>query len=171
MDDKRRAAGIIPLAASTGRILLSLRPGWLEPSTGETWAGWGGSAHHGESPSETALRELYEETGYDGQITLFPCHLYQRPDQDFQYQNFIGVIPEEFEPHLNMENESAAWVTMSELYGGTAQELKLLPAFAECVIEIKPMLTEMIKGLGILNEMLLRDTVREIVAASTARPR
>lgn len=150
MDDKTRAAGIVLLAASTGRILLAQRAVWINPNQGEVWAGWGGHAKPGETPSQTAVRELQEETQYDGPITLFKASLYHRPDTNFAYQNFIGVIPEEFDPQLDLETEDAMWVTMSELYG--RDDLPLLPEFNECLIGVQAELTEMIKGLGILNE-------------------
>ena len=144
-------------------MLLSLRPGWLDPGLGETWAGWGGHCKEGELDADTAVRELQEETGYDGPITLFKCLRFHRPDQSFSYQNFIGVIPEEFEPEINMENEDSKWITMSELYGKDGEELALHPGFQECVIEAKPVLQEILKGLGILNEDLLRKTVRALI--------
>lgn len=162
MDDKTKAAGIILVASSTGRILLSLRPCWMEPNLGENWSGWGGLSKVGEYSLDTALRELWEETKYDGPITLFKTYKDHLPDKNFEYQNYIGVIPEEFTPELDLENDGFRWMTMSELYS-QQKPFKLNPGFERCLNETKAMLLEIIKGLGILNEILLRDTVTELI--------
>lgn len=145
---------MLPLASSTGRLLLSLRPGWLDPGFGDTWAAWGGHQKLNESDQQTAAREFNEETKFVGSLMLVKSHLYHSPDQNFQYQNFIGIIPDEFTPELDLATEEYRWVTMSELYGKSTDKLHLHPGFAEFVVESKSLLEQIVKGLGILNESI-----------------
>ena len=62
----RRASGVIILAKSTKKILLSERSIHL-PQAG-SWTGWGGWNKSGEDPFEGAMRELIEETAFNGII-------------------------------------------------------------------------------------------------------
>lgn len=56
-----QGAGVLPLAKSTGRILLSLRSPYVnEPNT---WGIVGGAIDKNENPKTAALRELQEELG------------------------------------------------------------------------------------------------------------
>jgi len=100
-------AGVLPLASSTGRVLLGLRaPPCSEPYT---WACFGGSRDPEDSSlEETALRELAEETGYAGPIELTSrLRLVRGSTKAFV---FVGLVPEEFEPALNWEHETALWL-------------------------------------------------------------
>jgi 8-oxo-dGTP pyrophosphatase MutT (NUDIX family) len=60
-----------------------------------------------------ALREFHEETGYTGQVTLIPSFVYR--DGDFSYHNFIGIVPNEFQPQSNWETDKFEWITLDEL--------------------------------------------------------
>lgn len=58
-----------------GRILL------IERADNGKWAVPGGHAMSGESPAETAVRELYEETGLDGRtVELVDAYWIDAPD-------------------------------------------------------------------------------------------
>lgn len=118
------AAGVLPICKSTGRILIGMRSRHVfEPNT---FSGFGGKVsepdddqedYHGEITPElivyTAKNELEEETGYGDDIELIKTYVYR--DGDFEYHNFWGIVPEEFEPELNWENDYAEWVTLSQL--------------------------------------------------------
>jgi len=115
-DDSRfwgnRGAGILLIAKDTGHILLVHRSAYVnEPGT---WGIPGGMIDvEDSSPSEAAKREAQEELGYSGAIELKPAHVFKAGK--FRFFNFIGVIPEEFEPTLDWENEDAGWYSINDL--------------------------------------------------------
>ena len=105
-------AGILPIARDTRKLLISLRSESVnEPGT---YGIIGGKVDHNFSqPSEEAKREFMEETGYSGSMHLIPAYIFK--DNDFQYHNFLGIIPKEFSPHLDEESSSMDWLTLDEL--------------------------------------------------------
>ena len=128
-------AGIIPLAEDTGRFLVPLRSSYVnEP---HTWGTIGGKldtldGEEGyndetgrwvemtedpelEEPEDAAQREFEEETGSDLPVELIALYTFRDPAVGFTYYNFLGLIPEEFEPESNWETDEWAWVTLPEL--------------------------------------------------------
>lgn len=104
-------AGVLPIAASTGRILVGLRSG--EVMEAGTWGDFGGKIEPGEDPAVAAEREFREETGYLGEIQLVPA--YKFVDIGFTYQNYIGLVEDEFVPTLTWEADDYMWVTPRQL--------------------------------------------------------
>jgi 8-oxo-dGTP pyrophosphatase MutT (NUDIX family) len=105
-----QGAGILPIARTTGRILLNFRSKYVnEP---HQWGNFGGKVDE-ENLEEAARREFVEETKYSGNIQIIPAYRYS--ESGFIYQNFIGIIDDEFEPHLDWESEGFKWVDASEL--------------------------------------------------------
>jgi 8-oxo-dGTP pyrophosphatase MutT (NUDIX family) len=105
-------AGVLPLAVSTGRVLLGLRAApCSEPGT---WSSFGGLREPEDaSLEETALRELAEETGYIEPIALTTrLRVVRGSTKAFV---FVGLVPEEFEPVLNWEHSGAIWVDPTTL--------------------------------------------------------
>jgi len=120
-----QGAGAIIVCKDTNRILLPLRSEWvLEPNT---WGTWGGAVDRDEAPVEAAIRELEEETGYDGKI-IDTSLIYTYDSGDFKYHTFAVVVPKEFEPELNWETEEAKWVDFGKwptpLHFGLEEVLK-----------------------------------------------
>jgi 8-oxo-dGTP diphosphatase len=119
---RRHGAGVLVVAADTGRVLLQKRS--ERGSEPGMWAVWGGMADPGETPRHAALRELKEETGYDGGFLRFgKIYTYRAPA--FTYHNFLLIVPSEFRPHMNTETDAAMWCPISRLpkplhYGMTA---------------------------------------------------
>lgn len=106
------AAGCIPVALSTGRFCLNQRSSWVqEPGT---WGTWGGAVDQNESARQAVLRELQEEAGYAGKVvqllSLWRFESWQQQQLAFAYENFLAVVPEEFEPTLNWESQNWRWV-------------------------------------------------------------
>jgi putative nucleotidyltransferase with HDIG domain len=111
-DSGNGAAGCIFIAKDTGRILLPHRSGQvLEP---HTWGTWGGKVDEGETPAQAAVREIEEETGYDGEYKLTKLWVFEDPEVGFQYHNYLVIVPMEFHPKLNWETDDAKWVEWGE---------------------------------------------------------
>lgn len=115
-DDTRfwgnRGAGILLIAGDTGRLLLVFRSEYVnEPGT---WGIPGGKIDDDdESPKVAAKREAREELGYSGAVDLRPAHVFKAGD--FRFFNFIGVVPKEFRPTLDWENDDAEWFSIDDL--------------------------------------------------------
>jgi len=106
-----QGAGSIVLSKNTGRILLAHRSANVqEPNT---WGVWGGAIDSSEDPNEAAKRELEEEAGYHGGITMTPLSVFHKGD--FKYHNFLAVVEEEFTPRLNWETQGYVWTTLDAL--------------------------------------------------------
>ena len=110
-------AGVLPIAKSTGRLLLNHRSAYVnEPNT---WGVWGGKVDDEESMDleSEAKREFMEESGYHGPIQLFPAYVFNT--SGFQYHNFIGLVPDEFEPKIppihQWETQGHQWISLDEL--------------------------------------------------------
>jgi 8-oxo-dGTP pyrophosphatase MutT (NUDIX family) len=105
-----QAGGCLFFAQSTGKFLIGYRSGSvLQP---HTWGTFGGAIDKGEKPDAAVLREAEEEVGYHGPVKLIPIYVFKK--ETFRYYNFIAVVPEEFEPRLNWENDDTAWVNFGE---------------------------------------------------------
>jgi len=106
-------AGVLPIAESTGRVLIGLRSAYVnEPGT---WGVFGGAIDKGEDPMRAAKREVREELGYRGDMKLIPGYVFTSKGGGFRYSNFVGVVAEEFDPKLDWETETTKWVTYDEL--------------------------------------------------------
>lgn len=117
-------AGVLVYCSSTNRFLLGLRSAWInEPGT---WGTFGGKIDNDADPEIAALRELKEETGYNGEIDLSLFDTFQ--SGKFKFYNFLGKVEEEFSPILDWENESAEWFSLNEFPQNLHYGLKhLLP--------------------------------------------
>ncbi len=146
-DDFTKAAGIIPIAADSGRILLNQRGSMMDEAG--KYAGWGGYSALGESSVQNATREFYEESLYQGPIVLIPAHNHSSPIKNLTYETFIGVIPSEFEPIIDQESMGFRWCTMSEVYGG---KINFHPEVQKVLSEVQELLRTVIKKSGLLNE-------------------
>lgn len=107
----RRSAGVMVMAAQTGRFLLCLRsPDSPAPNT---WAPWGGKCEYGEHPDDAARRELKEESGlvYEGALN----HLHHYELKGHQFDTFLAVVDHEFEPTLGDETQASLWVDIDAL--------------------------------------------------------
>lgn len=120
----RQGAGAIYLSKKTWRFLFGLRSDMV--NEGGTWGGFGGKVDEGENPKQSVMRELEEETGYNGSLSLYFLYLYE--DEGFKYFNYIAVVPDEFEPRLNWENDDYKWVEFGDwpqpLHFGTEEMLR-----------------------------------------------
>jgi len=143
VDDKSRAAGILAVCTETGRVLLSFS------AKNQKYTGFGGYLTYGESFRDGAYREFSEETLYSGPLLLMQAYRHQSPVKNFEYLNFVGIVPDEFRPMLDKENIEAEWFTLSQIYGG---RMPLLPEFEEFTIEAKPFLEGLLKTFDILSD-------------------
>jgi 8-oxo-dGTP pyrophosphatase MutT (NUDIX family)/GH24 family phage-related lysozyme (muramidase) len=107
------AAGCIFIAKDTGRILLAHRSKTIEYEP-NTWAGWGGKLDGDETPVQAVEREVEEETGFSGDYKINHIWTFKDPESDFVYYNYIVIIPHEFTPKLNWENDRSKWTEYGE---------------------------------------------------------
>lgn len=140
IDNKSKGAGIMPISIKTGRLLLALRPEGVYSTIGG-YICWGEKFHEG------AMREFVEETLHTGPLLLIKGYIYQSPVKNFEYINYIGICPEEFEPVLDEENLDAEWFTTSQLYAGG---LPLQKEFEEFLFESRGLINSLIEDFGIL---------------------
>jgi 8-oxo-dGTP pyrophosphatase MutT (NUDIX family) len=114
-----QAAGCIIVAEDTGRWCLQQRSDTV--SDPGVWSTWGGGREPGETLEQTVRRELAEEGGYVGPLTLEPL------SRNSQYATFIGHVPHEFEPRINKESKDWCWCSADQLpepmHPGLAQAL------------------------------------------------
>lgn len=126
-----KAAGILCIAASTGRFLLLRRSD--EVNFARTWSTPGGLIGRGEDPAAAAVRELREETRYRGPVRVAP---FAHPVWNFYY-HFVGVVPREFKSKLNWENTAARWFRSPpvDLHPGCAEFFRDgFPLIAEAML-------------------------------------
>lgn len=102
-----KSAGCIIVAEDTGRWCLQQRSDTV--SDPGVWSTWGGGVEPGETLEQAVRRELAEEGGYVGALTLEPLH------SNAQYATFIGRVPHEFEPRINQESKDWCWVNQDQL--------------------------------------------------------
>jgi 8-oxo-dGTP pyrophosphatase MutT (NUDIX family) len=108
----RRGAGCIVFARDTGRILLQKRSGdVLQP---HTWGVWGGAIDGDRTPQKSALLELREESGFQGDATMVFLVDYVDEETGFRYSNYMAVVDEEFAPVLNWEGEDFGWFDVGD---------------------------------------------------------
>ncbi len=108
----KSAAGAIVLARNTGRLMLVHRSiAVLEP---HMWGTAGGAQDRGETPEYTAEREMHEELGYQGDIELKALAVFHEQRSGFKYHNFLAIVPKEFVPRLNWENDAYTWFTFGK---------------------------------------------------------
>ena len=118
-----QGAGCLLVAQDTGRWCLQQRSDSV--SDPGVWSTWGGGPEPGESLEQTVRRELAEEAGYHGPLTLYPL------SENRQYVTFVGVVPQEFEPRPCSEWKDYCWVDQ----GQWPQPLhhKLMPALEKLI--------------------------------------
>lgn len=123
-----RGAGCIIRAADTGRILLGLRSAEVDDPL--TWGTWGGEVDPGEEVERSVVREVFEEAGYSGEMTLAKIFTYTNAS-GFIYDTFMATVPSEFDPVLCWETEEARWFRSGEwpdpLHFGLAAVLAARP--------------------------------------------
>lgn len=108
---RRGAAGITCVADTTGRIFLMRRsPLVKEPGV---WSCPAGGIDRGEDPLKAAVRELWEEAGYGGPLVILEGGRVRRRKSPFFH--FVAVVPSQFRPTLNWENDAAAWCDIGAL--------------------------------------------------------
>lgn len=107
----RSGAGCMVMCRRSGKFLFCLRPEGLP--AGGTWSLWGGKSEGRETPSQTAVREVREETGHDhsGDVS----HLRHMDTRTFVYDTFLMVVDEEFQPRISSECQAFVWVPLEDI--------------------------------------------------------
>lgn len=98
--DEAPAAGILCIAGDS--VLMLCRPDG-------TWGFPGGSIEDGESAETAAMRELYEETGYEIGVPLRCIGTYEN------FVAHVAIVPENFPVTLNDEHTAYEWRDIDSL--------------------------------------------------------
>jgi len=110
-----QGSGILPIAFDTKNILVQFRS--ADVDEGQTYGTVGGIIKPNEDPKDGAVREFGEETGYTNKIKLVPVYIFKK--KDFQYNNFIGIVPKQFavksKPEFEWESDFFVWTPLDEL--------------------------------------------------------
>jgi len=106
-------AGILCISKKTKKILVSYRSKYV--NNPHTWGTVGGAVDDTDKSNiqKAASREFKEETGYSKKMKLYSAFVFKT--EGFEYNNFIGLIDNEFKPVLDWETEKFKWVTYDEL--------------------------------------------------------
>ena len=105
-----RGAGCIILAKDTKRILIAHRSASVEQP--HTWGTWGGAIDKHETPEDAIHREVQEEAGYYGHLSVVPLMVFS--SGSFRYYNFLAIVDKEFHPHLDWETQGYKWCKFGE---------------------------------------------------------
>ena len=101
-----QGAGCVIFAEDTKRFLIAHRSNEVEQPG--TWGTWGGAVDKGSSLKDTIIKEIKEETGFEGKIKeIIPLYVFAKGS--FKYHNFVVVVDKEFVPKLNWENKGYEW--------------------------------------------------------------
>jgi len=105
-----QASGCILMAKTTGRIMLVHRSSMVDQP--HSWGNLGGAHGADERPVDAASREAHEESGYTKNITMVPLLVFVKGT--FRYSNFLGLVDDEFTPHLGWEADDFRWVKIGD---------------------------------------------------------
>lgn len=101
------SVGALIYAKDTGKFLLGKRGPTIEDPN--VWGTFGGGVDAGESLEGALKRELFEEAGYSGPMTVQPLYVYSDRKTGFRYFNHLAVVPKQFDPILNFETSEVSW--------------------------------------------------------------
>lgn len=103
-----KAVGVWFFAKSTGRYLYLMRN---DPKHPDTWGLPGGKVESGETLLGGMERECVEELGsFPSYIRLVPLEKFTSVDSAFEYNTWVCVVAQEFQPVLNDEHIGYAWI-------------------------------------------------------------
>jgi len=113
-----------------GKYLIGKRAFHKKFSPGK-WEFIAGFVDEGETPQETIIRELKEETGIQGKVVKI-CAPYEVPDNEGMWKIFPFVIEADNNFKINKEDhEELKWIRASELenYPDLSEDLKHLKKY------------------------------------------
>ena len=108
-----------PLASGEAVVLRDGRLLLIRRADDGLWALPGGITDPGETPAQTARRELWEEAGIDGRVTqllgIFDSRLWQSDKKIHFYHVVFRLEADDLEPRLSSEATAAAYFAADEL--------------------------------------------------------
>ena len=108
IEEHEMGAGIMLLCKK--KVLVLKRGDYKEDPFSGYWNFPGGTSEKGETPYETALRETFEETGFEERDIRIYEHIENR-----SYTMYIGVLDEEYMPVLDEEHAEYKWIPLSDV--------------------------------------------------------
>ncbi len=103
------------------------------------WSVISGRVEDGETPLQTARREIREETGYAGEglrplAAAAPFEVYEeKRDTEWRVHSFLWLLHSDGPPQLNEENDEFRWQKDPRM-----PELKTVPHLTEALLSLLP---------------------------------
>jgi len=116
----KHASFVLLVCPKTIRILLQRRAFDANKSPGK-WFGFGGKGEKGESPFQTAERELIEETQFKNNEFkiknkyIFKHRIENNNESPKDIYIFLGIMSEESIPIVDYETSGWSWLELSDL--------------------------------------------------------
>jgi len=140
VDNQHVGAGILPIAKSTGRILLGRRSFGPQHTFPNCWGLFGGTYEDEDNqPKVTAKREFYEETKCGKPYTISDKPLYIQSTNHNTYYTFVGIFQEEFVPYVSGDDKHSqehldyGWFTLEEIC--SQPEANMIPGLKEAIVD------------------------------------
>ena len=112
LNNKRKAAGVLIIARSTGNCFLMKRANQGKHPL--TWAMLSGEINPEEKPLEGLMREVGEEISINPNIISYH-YVYTEKTNDLDFYYYLGFTDNEFKPTLNEENVDYGWFDKTNL--------------------------------------------------------
>jgi 8-oxo-dGTP pyrophosphatase MutT (NUDIX family) len=138
---EKMGAGCLITAKDTKNFLLIKRSDYV--NTPLTWSLPGGGVDPGEKPIQGAIRETWEEIGFDlSRTTLKLIYSNSVYAPRFKFFTYAAIVDKEFQPKLNWESADYMWTNLDNLPSPLHWGVKQMINFDLAAIRLKDFLED-----------------------------